>query len=693
MSSREADPLSARAVVTGVVVGFIVSAMNVSFGLKAGWAQGGSVLSAAISIGVFAALKPERPFTPLEANIAQTVASAAGSMTMAAGLIGPIPALHMLGHRYDVPTIMLWGASVAYLGVFFAVPLRTHFLVHAKLRFPSGTATAETIRSMFADAGKAKDQVATLLRASVISAACALLTWLFPRLLNPPIFPALGLRRLAAHGWGLRVDATLVGGGLLMGFRVGCSLVFGAVIAWGFIAPEATARGWVTGDPLSMRGGARGLLLWPGVAAMATDSFAQLVLANGNGGAKSGARVSSPPSKGLLFLGGGGTHEDEMGDAEEYEGGGGGGMHDGAAGLETGERVGETAFFGENGSASGGEGSGGNAAPAGPPPLIGRDFRSSGGRRFGRRSHRGSPISLDRDAPHALGSDRIPRAWWVLGLGGASVSCAATLRVAFGMAAWRPLVAVPVAAAMSYIAVRCTGETDINPIGPMGKIIQLVFAFIAPGDAVTNLMAAAVACGGAGQAGDLMHDFKAGAMMRLSPRKQLLAQAIGVPVGILGAVPAYALFRDAYPLGGEQFPAPAAVAWRAVAEVLTGSGGGAGGAGGSSVGLPYPARRMMLFAAIATVLARLVERYGREGARRGWGWTRWMPSPTSAGIAFIVPPPFSVAVAVGAFASGAWAAKRPRQHREHAHVFASGLLAGAGVMGVVTACFDMSTSS
>ena len=281
MSSREADPLSARAVVTGVVVGFIVSAMNVSFGLKAGWAQGGSVLSAAISIGVFAALKPERPFTPLEANIAQTVASAAGSMTMAAGLIGPIPALHMLGHRYDVPTIMVWGASVAYLGVFFAVPLRTHFLVHAKLRFPSGTATAETIRSMFADAGKAKDQVATLFRASVISAACALLTWLFPRLLNPPIFPALGLRRLAAHGWGLRVDATLVGGGLLMGFRVGCSLVFGAVIAWGFIAPEATARGWVTGDPLSMRGGARGLLLWPGVAAMATDSLAQLVLANG----------------------------------------------------------------------------------------------------------------------------------------------------------------------------------------------------------------------------------------------------------------------------------------------------------------------------------------------------------------------------------------------------------------------------
>ena len=119
--SREADPLSARAVLAGVLVGFVVSAMNVSFGLKAGWAQGGSVLSAAISIGFFAALRPEVPFSPLEANICQTVASAAGSMTMAAGLIGPIPALHMLGLRYGVLTLMIWGASVAFLGVFMAV--------------------------------------------------------------------------------------------------------------------------------------------------------------------------------------------------------------------------------------------------------------------------------------------------------------------------------------------------------------------------------------------------------------------------------------------------------------------------------------------------------------------------------------------------------------------------------------------
>ena len=132
------DPLSPRAVIAGMLVGFVVSAMNVSFGLKAGWGQGGSVLAAAVSIGLFSAIKPKIPFTQLEANVCQTVASAAGSMTMAAGLIGPIPALHLLGMRYSVWTMMTWGrvrgvprrllrgapASALPAGVAATVPVR-----------------------------------------------------------------------------------------------------------------------------------------------------------------------------------------------------------------------------------------------------------------------------------------------------------------------------------------------------------------------------------------------------------------------------------------------------------------------------------------------------------------------------------------------------------------------------------------
>ena len=626
MVSREADPLSARAVLAGVLVGFVVIAMNVRFGLKACWAQGGSVLLAAISIGFFAALRPEVPFSPLEANICQTVASAAGSMTMAAGLIGPIPALHMLGLRYGVLTLMIWGASVAFLGVFMAVPLRKHFLVDAPLRFPSGTATAETIRSMFADATRAKEQITTLIRAAAAASALTVLTWAVPWILRPPLLAAAGFPKLAALGFGVRVDATLVGGGVLMGVRVGLSILMGSWFAYGILAPYAESRGWVSGDPLNVRGGARGLLLWPGVAAMAADSLAQLAAA-------------LAPALALRW-------------------------------RRRARRKGNTKHSSNARGVGDGNGAGDGDASGRASAESERAAPSSAG------AVDVAPASFFLVDDH---SDAIPQRWWVVGLTATSVATAWSLTSSFGVALWQPLLAIPVAAAMSYVAVRCAGETDIYPVGPMGKIIQLVFAFVAPGNVVTNLMAAAVACGGAGQAGDLMHDFKAGMMMRLSPRKQLVAQLAGVPAGILGAVPAYALFRDAYPLGGEQFPAPAAVAWRAVAEVLTSSAEGGGG-------LPAEAKTLAAFSAAATVAIRLAERAGGEGRR--WRWTGYLPSPTSFGIALIIPPEFPRRwrrVPRGVW----WAAKYPAHHEDHANVAASGLLAGAGVTGVITAMISM----
>mmetsp|Transcript_39589 Transcript_39589/g.126397 ORF Transcript_39589/g.126397 Transcript_39589/m.126397 type:complete len:337 (+) Transcript_39589:2307-3317(+) len=113
------DPLTFRAVAIGCLVGMVTATMNVSFGLKAGWSQGGSILAAVVSIGVFSAMRPSLPFTAGEANICQTTASAAGMMTMAAGFAGPIPALQMLGYEYSTTLLLLWAFSVCYLGVFF----------------------------------------------------------------------------------------------------------------------------------------------------------------------------------------------------------------------------------------------------------------------------------------------------------------------------------------------------------------------------------------------------------------------------------------------------------------------------------------------------------------------------------------------------------------------------------------------
>ena len=137
----------------------------------------------------------------------------------------------------------------------------------------------------------------------------------------------------------------------------------------------------------------------------------------------------------------------------------------------------------------------------------------------------------------------------------------------------------------------------------MGKIIQLIFAFLDPGQLIANLVTAAVACGGAGQAGDLMHDFKCGSILRLPPRTQLIAQMLGVPFGVLGAVPSFLLFLRTYELGGDEYPAPSAFAWKAVAEVLTGSSED----GSNAVGVPHQAVILSVLAALFAVLVRTLE--------------------------------------------------------------------------------------
>ena len=49
------------------------------------------------------------------------------------------------------------------------------------------------------------------------------------------------------------------------------------------------------------------------------------------------------------------------------------------------------------------------------------------------------------------------------------------------------------------IRVRALGETDLNPVSGLGKISQLLFAWIQPGNVVANIIAGGVAEAGAQQ--------------------------------------------------------------------------------------------------------------------------------------------------------------------------------------------------
>src|SRR6185295_7595086 len=119
------------------------------------------------------------------------------------------------------------------------------------------------------------------------------------------------------------------------------------------------------------------------------------------------------------------------------------------------------------------------------------------------------------------------------------------------------------------VAGRATGETDITPVGPLSKITQLTFGAIRPGNITTNLMTANISAGATAHAGDLLTDLKSGYILGANPRQQFLAQFFGVLAGGLVVVPAFfTLIPNVNLLGTEQWPAPAALVWRGVAELL-----------------------------------------------------------------------------------------------------------------------------
>ncbi|KAJ1675745.1 OPT super [Spiromyces aspiralis] len=147
--------LTWRAVVVGLLFGSVLCFSNMYFGLQSGWISMMSLQASLVGFAVFKALARylDRPLSPAENVVLQTTSVATATMPLAAGFVGVIPALAMLapeesrGHLTKPSYLQLcvWALGVAFFGVFFAVPLRKQTIIREKLRFPSGTATAQMI--------------------------------------------------------------------------------------------------------------------------------------------------------------------------------------------------------------------------------------------------------------------------------------------------------------------------------------------------------------------------------------------------------------------------------------------------------------------------------------------------------------------------------------------------------------------
>jgi uncharacterized oligopeptide transporter (OPT) family protein len=267
----------------------------------------------------------------------------------------------------------------------------------------------------------------------------------------------------------------------------------------------------------------------------------------------------------------------------------------------------------------------------------------------------------------------VPRAWWMWGLAGGSALTCIIAYLVFDIPVWMTLLAIPLSAVLAAVATRAMGETDINPTGPMGQVMQIVYGALSPGNVPTNLMTGAITVAGAGQCADMLQDLKTGHLLGASPRKQLVAQLWGVTAGVFVVVPIFFLFDRAYDIGdGDDLPAPSARIWKAVAELMN--------QGWDN--LPAHADTALFIAlAVGVVLA-----IARTLAPRA---APYIPSGMAVGIAFLVPALYSICIFAGAMILVLWRRVRPESAAQYAFAVACGLIAGEGILGVVTALMTL----
>ncbi len=598
--------LTVRSVLMGGILGMFMAVSNLYTTLKLGWSFGVAITACVISFVVWNALRALSggklsQMTILENNCMQSTASAAGYST--GGTVGTaIGALLLIsGHHLPWSVVTIFVFFTAALGVFLAIPMKRQMINYEQLKFPSGIAAAETLRSLYSHGREALQKAYSLIIALGFGGLVGLLrTWgtlieqlrhtgrpqvwlekiqaviripeeiVFGGLLNP-------LSRGHLQGLTFEPSVVLIGAGMIVGLRVSLSMLLGGVLLYYIAAPQLLAldaahaglADWVPSFQVNADGDFYPVrwALWGGTSVMVFSSLASVALQW-----RTLARAFS-------------------------------------------------LFRKRQGPAAGG----------------------------------------------VLDQIEVPNSWLIMGLIPISVGMLLVQYYAFQISLWLGAIAIALSFVISLVCCRATGETDTTPVGAMGKVTQLLYAMLAKGHVTANLMSAGVTAGAGGSSADLLTDLKSGYLLGANPRKQFLAQFIGIFFGTLAIVPAwYAMVPDKAAL--EAFNPPATNMWKAVADLLT---------QGVHM-LPTTARYAIVIGALVGVALPLMEKLFPR-------LRRFLPSAMGLGLAWVMPFANVFSFAIGAVISEIWR----RVHRQSGEAFnipiASGLVAGESLVAALIA--------
>lgn len=272
-----ARELTARALIAGALIGSLLAAGNVYIGLKTGFIDGGSITASLLGFGVFAALRRflGGRLSAHEINIVQATASTAGVMSFVAGLMGPMPALSLMGSPPALWVIVVWSLLLGMLGTFLAFALREKLIEREALSFPTGAATAEVIETVVADAAEGARRTKLLVISGPLAALVAWLRDGAHAVLPQTLAPSWQILGLGADTLtlGVGVSPLLLATGVLMGLHAAASFFLGGLINWTVLGPRLAHAGIVEGTYASIVAWS----LWPALGLLASSTLLPLV--------------------------------------------------------------------------------------------------------------------------------------------------------------------------------------------------------------------------------------------------------------------------------------------------------------------------------------------------------------------------------------------------------------------------------
>lgn len=235
------------------------------------------------------------------------------------------------------------------------------------------------------------------------------------------------------------------------------------------------------------------------------------------------------------------------------------------------------------------------------------------------------------------------------------------------------LIAVPLVFVFTLIAVTSTGLTAITPGSALGKLTQITYGVLAPGNVTTNLMTAGITSEVSLNASNLLMDIKPAYMLGGKPRHQAVGHFLGIFAGALVAVPVfYSLFHgDINVFTSELMPLPGASIWKGVAEALT------KGLSNLHISAQYAA-------VVGGLLGILIEYMNKR--TRG----RFPLSGIGLGLGFVLRFTDSWSMALGTLIF--WAARKMMKDKnstgyrtfvDNQETLAAGVIAGGSIIGII----------